>query len=91
MLLEILVADLTLDDTRILGSMARNPEKTPILSGMQFQSAQFPLGANGSTGVITNLKDNPTTVAGNLLRDAFDSDNNFVDVGVKSAAAYTPV
>ncbi len=90
-LLEILVADLTLDDTRILGTLARNPAKIPLLSGMQVQSGQLPLGVNGAYGIVTNNVDNPTTVAGNLLRDAFNDSNEPVNLGTKSAAAYTPV
>ena len=40
-LLEVLVADLSANDTRVLGSMARVPKKVPIPDRFSFQSAQF--------------------------------------------------
>lgn len=40
-LLEILIADLTLDDARKLNSIIRNPEKFPFPNGIGFQSAQI--------------------------------------------------
>jgi len=71
--IEVLVADLTIDDTRLLGAMVRNPEKIPILNQMQFQSAQLP------PGVVTDSATNPTTVATDLLRKAFDSTGAVTD------------
>jgi len=79
--IEILVADLTIDDTRLLGAMARNPEKIPILNQMQFQSAQL------NPGVVTDSVADPTTVATDLLRKAFDSSGNATDDNPTSTIA----
>ena len=79
--IEILVADLTIDDTRLLGIMARNPDKIPILNQMQFQSAQL------NPGVVTDSVANPTTVATDLLRKAFDSSGNATDDNPTSTVA----
>lgn len=40
-LIEVLVADLTLEDTRILGSLLRNPAKIPLMGQTNIQSAQI--------------------------------------------------
>jgi len=82
-LIETLVADLTLDDVRLLGALSRNPDKIPILNKMQFQSAQIP------PGIIPDQVENPTTIAGDLLRKAFDSEGNLTDTDpTKSAASF---
>lgn len=68
--LEVLIADLTIEDSRLLGALTRNPNKIPLINLTQFQSAQLNPGVivdgintDGATpGFI------PTTVAGNLLR-----------------------
>ena len=39
-ILEVLVADLTLQDQRLLGSIFRNPMTIPLVKDVQFQSAQ---------------------------------------------------
>lgn len=92
-LLEVLIADLTLDDTRLLGSLTRNPSKVPIFNRMQFQSAQLALGSSGTLGVIPNMDDaaNATTVAGDLLRNAFNEAGDTIvpsSEGVRSAASF---
>lgn len=46
-ILEVLIADLSYTDSRLLGSMLRNPQCFPMPEDMNFQSAQL-------TGVITN-------------------------------------
>ena len=79
--MEVLIADLTIDDTRLLGAMVRNPEKIPILNQMQFQSAQL------SPGVVTDDATNPTTVATDLLRKAFDSNGNSTEDSPTSTIA----
>lgn len=40
-LIEVLIADLSADDVRQLGSETRMPNKIPLLDGVQFQSAQL--------------------------------------------------
>ncbi|HEB41612.1 MAG TPA: hypothetical protein ENI08_01160 [Candidatus Dependentiae bacterium] len=79
--MEVLIADLTIDDTRLLGAMVRNPEKIPILNQMQFQSAQL------TPGVVTDSVANPTTVAGDLLKKVFDSNENATDDSPTSTIA----
>lgn len=65
-IIEVLIADLTLVDQRVLGTSLRNPLGTGLASNVNFQSAQF-------TPVITNSVTNPTTLAADLLRRGFDS------------------
>lgn len=55
-LLEILIADLTVEDTRRLGSMLRNPERFPFPNGVGFQAAHL------APGIIPDSFDNPTTI-----------------------------
>lgn len=55
-ILEVLVADLTQDDTRLLGTFLRNPIDIPLIRDLEFQSAQF-------NGVVTDDPAKPTTVA----------------------------
>jgi general secretion pathway protein D len=40
-IIEVLIADLTLDDQRKLGTMFRNPAELPLPGGVNFQSAQI--------------------------------------------------
>jgi general secretion pathway protein D len=61
-LIEVLVADLSVDDRRLLGSITRNPDKITLPSEINVQAA------NLST-VITDNNNNPTTIKSDLLRD----------------------
>ena len=67
-LMEVLIADLTIEDQRLLGAMARNPDKIPLPNKVNFQSAQLPPGA------LTDNSEKPTTIAADLLRKAFNND-----------------
>ena len=55
-LIEVLIADLTLDDTKALGTLFRNPEKLPMPGATNFQSAHL------LPGVMTDSFDAPNTV-----------------------------
>lgn len=68
-LLEVLVADLTMDDIRSLGTQLRNPAKIPMPGTSSAQSAQLvqPLG---------NQNPDPTTLASDLMQDAFTAPNS---------------
>jgi general secretion pathway protein D len=55
--IEVLIADLTLDDQRLLGAMLRNPANIPLPGQIDFQSAQF------SPGVLPNTFNSPTPPA----------------------------
>lgn len=80
-LIEVLIADLTLDDSRALGTLFRNPAKIPMPGQVNFQSAQLP------PGVMPDSFDDPTTIGaidnGNstdLLRQ-FNNSNPRQDTG----------
>lgn len=64
-IIELLIADLSLTDARALGNNLRNPG---ILSppNVNFQSAQIPC-----TALMTDSNTNPTTLQADLLRTAF--------------------
>ncbi|QQR63337.1 hypothetical protein IPH67_02600 [bacterium] len=71
-LLEILIVDLTIEDSRKLGSMIRNPAFLPLPGNMEFQSAQL------DSGILTDQTDasaitTPTTIAPDLLQQVTSS------------------
>jgi len=63
--LEILVADLTIDDSRVLGSIMRNPTSIPLPHGVDFQAAMI------SPGIIL---DTVTNAAGNTVNTSLQAD-----------------
>lgn len=66
-LIEVLVADLTADDSRGLAAMARVPEKIPFPDSMEFQSAMI------DQPIPSELPGTPTTtINSNLLKNAYD-------------------
>lgn len=67
-LLEILVADLTLEDIHSLGTQLRNPAKIPMPGSSSAQSAQIapPIG---------NVNPDPTTLASDLMQDYYTQSN----------------
>lgn len=71
--IEILIADLTLDDQRLLGTMLRNPDKVPIPYHTDFQAAHFP------PGVLPDTFTNPSTpTAPQTVGFTHDANNNAV-------------
>ncbi len=65
-LIEVLIADLTIEDARLLGSMSRIPDKVPLPDSIEFQSAQF------GQPIPTELPALPTTsLDSNLLSSAY--------------------
>ena len=65
-LIEVLIADLTAEDSRLLGSMTRMPDKVPLPDSMEFQSAQF------GQPIPTELPvDVTTSIDSNLLSNAY--------------------
>lgn len=64
-IIEILIADLTLQDTQLLGSLTRNPDVIPLHGCTSFQSAQ----------IQRVILDEPTngSVASDLLNKVFES------------------
>ena len=53
-LLEVLIADLTIDDVRLLGSLTRNPAKIPLPSMVNFQSAHVGPGIMVNNAVVSD-------------------------------------
>ncbi len=96
-LLEVLIADLTLDDSRQLGTLFRNPAKLPLPGDTNFQSAHL------QPGVMTDSFDNPNTVgviesadgtvenASDLLRFfGTNDDGKRIDTGTTSIPGLLP-
>ncbi len=73
-LIEVLVADLTVDDSRLLASMSRIPEKIPFPDSMEFQSAII------GQPIPTELPGIPTTsIDSNLLKNAYKDDGKLAN------------
>jgi general secretion pathway protein D len=72
-LIEVLIADLTLNDSRALGSLFRNPAKIPMPGQVNVQSAQL------EPGVMPDSFSNPQTIgaiAGGTATDLLREFNN---------------
>jgi general secretion pathway protein D len=69
-LLEVLIADLTVDDTKALGAMTRVPDKIPFPDTMTFQTAQLDLQP------IPNQLPDPTSLDADLLQNAYKGDKS---------------
>lgn len=78
-IIEVLVADLTLDDTRKLGNILRNPQELSLPTGVNMQAAHL------DPGVI--YPPTPTTLAEDLMIDQSSIVGN--NVALKSAAGST--
>lgn len=85
-LLEVLVADLSVDDIRSLGAITRNPLKVPLPNKMAFQAAEL------DPSVVLDQVTNPTTVAADLLAPVFEANNAQADPspGNLSVANFAP-
>lgn len=84
-IIEVLVADLTLEDTRLIASMLRNPLTVPLIGDVQFQSDQLPPSSVLANTLNQNDGLSPATIGldninhnndVDLLRDQFDSSGN---------------
>lgn len=94
--LEILVADLTIDDQRTLGAILRNPANIPLPGQMDFQAGHL------SPGILLNTFETPAPqtagyiendgnpVASDLLRNTLDSSGNRVDGGSAAITGLLP-
>ena len=65
-LIEVLIADLTLEDIRLLGASLRNPCKIPLPNDVNYQSAHI-------GGILLDDNTNPTPLKADLLRKAFNA------------------
>lgn len=71
-LIEVLVADLTVEDTRMLGSMMRTPHKVPLPDQIAFQSAQLaPALPSPLPTVPPAIGPIKTTINSDLLANAY--------------------
>lgn len=68
-IIEVLIADLTLEDSRLLGSMIRNPAELALKDGVAFQAMNL-------NGAILDDPTNPTTLAADLLGRTLASDGS---------------
>lgn len=66
-LLEVLIADLTLEDIKLIGNIMRNPTTLPLPGTANAQTAQI-------GQVMLDDNTNPTTLQSDLLRLAFNPD-----------------
>ncbi len=80
-LIEVLVADLSIDDTRLLGSNLRTPDKLPLFSNIEFQSAQL------NPGIMTDSVSDPMTLHSDLLRQGVDSSGKQANTSVNNVSS----
>jgi general secretion pathway protein D len=99
-LIEVLITDLTLDDTKALGAALRNPEKIPLAGNTAYQSAHLSPGimpetfennvADNTIGLITDDSGNVTSST-DLLRtfgtETIDNTTRRIDTGTNSIAS----
>lgn len=72
-LLEILIADLTAEDTRLLGSMMRFPDKVPLPDQIAMQTS------NLGSPPMPNVFPNPTSLNADLLQNAYAQQTTLSD------------
>jgi general secretion pathway protein D len=90
-LIEVLVADLTVEDSRLLASMTRMPDKVPLPDSMEFQSAILgqpiptelptipPAAGLTPTSIDSNLLSNAYTANQKLANPSSGGTNNIAD------------
>lgn len=58
-LIEVLIADLSLEDSRIIGSLLRNPAGSPLMGQTNFQAANIgQIIPDSTSGTVSTLQDN---------------------------------
>jgi len=70
-IIEVLIADLSIEDNRLLGTIIRNPDVLPLHNDIDFQSAQ-------ASAVILDSNTDPTTLKSDLLREGVTSDDQSI-------------
>jgi general secretion pathway protein D len=78
-IIEVLIADLTIQDIASLGANIRNPLGSGLSNIVNFQSSQIPKSAAIPTTFLTNSVANPTTIQSDLLRRAFNESGAITD------------
>lgn len=82
-LIEVLIADITLEDFKLLGSTTRNLQKIPLPGTSNFQQAAL------TTNILVNDNVNPTSIQSDLLRLAFNADGSYGGNQLSEAALLT--
>lgn len=77
-IIEVLIADLTVTDIASLGANIRNPLGTGISNYANFQSSQIPKPGTDPVTFLTDRLTNPTTIQADLLRTAFNTSGAIV-------------
>jgi len=72
-LIEVLIADLTVDDARLLAAMTRMPDKVPLPDSIEFQSAIL---GQPIPSVLPGTPD--STIESNLLQNAYNENQALV-------------
>lgn len=81
-IIEVLIADVTIVDSRILNALTRNINAIPLPEQVDIQAAH-------AAHVIGNDGQNPTTIKSDVLRLAFDSNGNYVTTAGGGAESLT--
>lgn len=74
-IIEVLIADLTLQDIISLGANVRNPVNS-LSNIVNFQSSQIPKATSNPSTFLTNALSNPATISADLLRRAYNTAGN---------------
>lgn len=77
-IIEVLIADLTVTDIASLGANVRNPLGTGLAGNANFQSSQIPKPGGDPVTFLTDRLVDPTTIQADLLRRAFNTSGNIV-------------
>lgn len=77
-IIEVLIADLTIQDIASLGANMRNPMNTGLSNGVNFQSSMLSTGSGNGT-FLTDSVVNPTTIQSDLLRRAFNESQKITE------------
>lgn len=73
-LIEVLIADLTVEDSRLLGSMMRMPDKVPLPDGIEFQSAMLGQPIPSELPPVAT-----TTIESDLLKNAYNANGTLAN------------
>lgn len=75
-LIEVLIADLTADDARLLGAMTRTPDKVSLPDNIEFQSAML---GQVIPSVLPGTATNNANINSDLLSNAYDSNQTLAN------------
>lgn len=78
-IIEVLIADLTIQDIASLGANVRNPLGTGLAGNANFQSSQIAKDPSNPVTFLTDRLSQPTTIQADLLRRAFNTAGGITD------------